>query len=73
MAESMRPKAEWIKDGSAVVISTGDASVTVPSDQLEDLTDTLSRMAYHGYIKHEKAPTGSDYGRKAKDVEDDHE
>ena len=73
VAESMKPKAEWIANGAAATITHEGQSITIPALYLEDLADDLSRMAYHGYIPHHTAPTGSDYGRKAKDVEDDNE
>lgn len=70
--------AEWFDMGRYVGIGTKHEdgtieAIRIPAEQLEDLADNLVRMAYHGFIKHNTAPTGSDYGRKAKDVEDDHE
>jgi len=69
----MKPKAEWIAGGSAATIAHDGQIITIEAVYLEDLADDLSRMAYHGYIPHRTAEPGSDYGRKAKDVEDDHE
>ena len=69
----MKPKAEWIANVAAATITHEGQSITIPALYLEDLADDLSRMAYHGYIKHQTAAPGSDYGRKAKDVEDDNE
>ena len=69
----MKPKAEWIANGAAATITHEGQSITIPALYLEDLADDLSRMAYHGYIPHHTAPTGSDYGRKAKEDADDHD
>ena len=70
--------AEWFDMGRyvGIVAKREDGttqSIQIPAEQLEDLADKLARMAYHGFIKHQTAAPGSDYGRKAKDVEDDHE
>ncbi len=69
----MKPKAEWIANGAAATITHEGQSITIPALYLEDLADDLSRMAYHGYIKHQTAAPGSDYGRKAKDADSDDE
>lgn len=69
----MKPKAEWIANGAAATITHEGQSITIPALYLEDLADDLSRMAYHGHIKHQTAAPGSDYGRKAKEDADDHD
>lgn len=72
----MKVYADYFDAGNFVGIcvkrddGTSDC-IRFPSAHLEDLIDTLNRMAYHGYIPHRTADTGSDYGRKAKDADSD--
>lgn len=67
----MTVRAEWTNDGGHVRImvkSAGGeyntATLDIPTSSLDNLAQTLTRMADHGYMPHTHAEPGTDYGRK---------